>query len=37
MRLHLLAAAAALTLTLAACASGGGLHPNGTPIDPSSL
>ncbi|GAA0887372.1 efflux transporter outer membrane subunit [Rhodanobacter soli] len=37
MRLHLLAAAAALTLALAACASGGGLHPDGTPIDPSTL
>ena len=37
MRLHLLAAAAALTLALAACASSGGLHPGGTPIDPSTL
>ena len=37
MRLHLLAAATALTLALAACASSGGLHPDGTPIDPSSL
>jgi NodT family efflux transporter outer membrane factor (OMF) lipoprotein len=37
MRLHLLAAATALTLALAGCASSGGLHPDGTPIDPSSL
>jgi NodT family efflux transporter outer membrane factor (OMF) lipoprotein len=37
MRLHLLAAAAALTFVLAGCASSGGLHPDGTPIDPSSL
>jgi len=37
MRLHLLAAAAALTLALAGCASSGGLHPDGTPIDPSAL
>ncbi|KRE85915.1 multidrug RND transporter [Rhodanobacter sp. Soil772] len=37
MRLHLLAAAAALTLALAGCASSGGLHPNGTPIDPTTL
>jgi NodT family efflux transporter outer membrane factor (OMF) lipoprotein len=37
MRLHLLAAASALTLALAGCASSGGLHPDGTPIDPSSL
>ncbi|MGB3499778.1 MAG: multidrug RND transporter, partial [Rhodanobacter lindaniclasticus] len=37
MRLHLLAAASALTLALAACASSGGLHPNGVPIDPASL
>ena len=37
MRLHLLAAAAALTLALAGCASSGGLHPDGTPIDPSTL
>jgi len=37
MRLHLLAAAAALILALAGCASNGGLHPDGTPIDPSAL
>jgi NodT family efflux transporter outer membrane factor (OMF) lipoprotein len=37
MRLHFLAAAIALTLALAGCASSGGLHPDGTPIDPSSL
>ncbi len=37
MRLHLLAAATALTLALAGCASSGGLHPHGTPIDPSTL
>jgi len=37
MRLHLLAAAVGLTLALAGCASSGGLHPDGTPIDPSSL
>lgn len=37
MRLHHLAAATALTLALAACASSGGLHPNGAPIDPSTL
>lgn len=37
MRLHLLAAASALTLALAGCASSGGLHPDGTPIDPSTL
>lgn len=37
MRLHLLAAATTLTLALAGCASSGSLHPNGTPIDPSSL
>ncbi len=37
MRLHLLAAATALTLALAGCASSGGLHPDGTPIDPSTL
>lgn len=36
MRLHLLAAAIGLT-ALAGCASSGGLHPDGTPIDPSSL
>jgi len=37
MRLHHFAAATALTLVLAACASSGGLHPNGAPIDPSTL
>ncbi len=37
MRLHLLAAAAALTLALAGCTSSGGLHPDGTPIDPATL
>jgi len=37
MRLHLLAAATALTLALAGCASSGGQHPDGTPIDPSTL
>ena len=37
MRLHLLAAAAGLTLALAGCVSNGGLHPDGTPIDPSTL
>jgi NodT family efflux transporter outer membrane factor (OMF) lipoprotein len=37
MRLHLLAAATALTLALAGCASSGGLHPDGTPVDPSTL
>ncbi|WP_426701581.1 efflux transporter outer membrane subunit [Rhodanobacter sp. Col0626] len=37
MRLHLLAAATALTFALAGCASSGGLHPDGTAIDPSSL
>ena len=37
MRLHLLAAATALTLALAGCASSGGLHPDGTPTDPASL
>ncbi|MBA2077057.1 efflux transporter outer membrane subunit [Rhodanobacter sp. PCA2] len=37
MRLHPLAAAAGLSLALAGCASSGGLHPDGTPIDPSSL
>lgn len=37
MRLHLLAAAVGLTLALAGCASSGGLHPQGQPIDPSSL
>jgi NodT family efflux transporter outer membrane factor (OMF) lipoprotein len=37
MRLHLLAAATSLTLALAGCISSGGVHPDGTPIDPSSL
>jgi NodT family efflux transporter outer membrane factor (OMF) lipoprotein len=37
MRLHLLAAATALILALAGCASSGGLHPDGTSLDPSSL
>jgi NodT family efflux transporter outer membrane factor (OMF) lipoprotein len=37
MRLHLLAAAVGLSLALAGCASSGGLHPDGKPIDPSTL
>ena len=37
MRLHLLAAVSALTLALTACVSRGGLHPDGTSIDPASL
>ncbi|WP_266157541.1 efflux transporter outer membrane subunit [Dyella silvatica] len=37
MRLHLLAAAVGLTLALAGCASSGGLHPDGTPMDSASL
>lgn len=41
MRLHLFAAATAssllLALALAGCASSSGLHPEGTPTDPSSL
>jgi NodT family efflux transporter outer membrane factor (OMF) lipoprotein len=37
MRLHLTAAAVALTLALTGCVSSGGLHTDGTPIDPSSL
>jgi NodT family efflux transporter outer membrane factor (OMF) lipoprotein len=37
MRLHLLAAATALTLALAGCASSGGLHPDGTALDAASL
>ncbi len=37
MRLHLLAVMAALTLALAACASSGGLHPNGASIDLATL
>ncbi len=37
MRLHLLAAATALTLALAGCASSGGLQPDGKPLDASTL
>jgi NodT family efflux transporter outer membrane factor (OMF) lipoprotein len=37
MRLQLLAAATALTLVLAGCASSGGLHPEGKLLDPSAL
>jgi NodT family efflux transporter outer membrane factor (OMF) lipoprotein len=37
MRLHFLAAGIGLSLLLAGCASTGGLHPNGTLTDPSSL
>ncbi|MBM7124932.1 efflux transporter outer membrane subunit [Dyella flava] len=37
MRVHLLAAAVGMTLALAACASSGGLRPDGTPINPNSL
>ena len=37
MRLQTLAAAVVLTLALAGCATSGGLHPNGTLTDPSSL
>jgi NodT family efflux transporter outer membrane factor (OMF) lipoprotein len=37
MRLQLLAAATALTLVLAGCVSSGGLHPDGTLLDPSAL
>lgn len=37
MRLQLLAAATALTLALAGCASSGGLHPDGTLLDASTL
>ncbi|HZX70758.1 MAG TPA: efflux transporter outer membrane subunit [Rhodanobacter sp.] len=37
MRLHLLAAAAVLTLVLAGCASSGGLHPDATLTDPATL
>ncbi|RDS81404.1 efflux transporter outer membrane subunit [Dyella psychrodurans] len=37
MRLHILAAAVGLTFALAGCATSGGLHTNGTSIDPSSL
>lgn len=37
MRVHLIVASAGMTLALAGCASSGGLHPNGAPIDPHSL
>jgi NodT family efflux transporter outer membrane factor (OMF) lipoprotein len=37
MRLHILAAAVGLTFALAGCATSGGIHTNGTSIDPSSL
>jgi NodT family efflux transporter outer membrane factor (OMF) lipoprotein len=37
MRVHLIAAAVGMTLALAGCASSGGLHPDGAPIDPNSL
>ena len=37
MRLQFLTASAVLTLALAGCASRGGLHPDGMPVDPSSL
>jgi NodT family efflux transporter outer membrane factor (OMF) lipoprotein len=37
MRLHILAAAVGLTFALAGCATSGGLHTNGTSIDPSTL
>jgi NodT family efflux transporter outer membrane factor (OMF) lipoprotein len=37
MRLHILAAAVGLTFALAGCATSGGIHPDGTPTDPSSL
>ncbi|MGB5940084.1 MAG: multidrug RND transporter, partial [Rhodanobacter sp.] len=37
MRLHRLAAAAALTVALAGCVSSGGLHPDGSLTAPSSL
>jgi NodT family efflux transporter outer membrane factor (OMF) lipoprotein len=37
MRLHILAAAVGLTFALAGCASSGGIHPDGTLTDPSSL
>jgi len=37
MRLHLLAAATAITLALAGCASSGGLHPEGSLTDPATL
>lgn len=37
MRVHLFTAAVGMTLALAACASSGGLHPDGTPIHLDSL
>ncbi|RUL75260.1 efflux transporter outer membrane subunit [Dyella choica] len=37
MRLQILAAAVGLSFALAGCASSGGLHPNGTLTEPSSL
>jgi NodT family efflux transporter outer membrane factor (OMF) lipoprotein len=37
MRLHILAAAVGLAFALAGCATSGGIHPNGSSIDPSSL
>jgi NodT family efflux transporter outer membrane factor (OMF) lipoprotein len=37
MRIHLIAAAVGLTLALEGCASSGGLHPDGTPLNPDSL
>jgi NodT family efflux transporter outer membrane factor (OMF) lipoprotein len=37
MRLHLQAAAIGLTVALTGCASSGGLHPDGTLTDPSTL
>jgi NodT family efflux transporter outer membrane factor (OMF) lipoprotein len=37
MHVHLIAAAVGMTLALAGCASSGGLHPDGTPINPDSV
>jgi NodT family efflux transporter outer membrane factor (OMF) lipoprotein len=37
MHVHLIAAAVGVALALAGCASSGGLHPVGAPIDPNSL
>jgi NodT family efflux transporter outer membrane factor (OMF) lipoprotein len=37
MRLHLLAVSTGLALALAGCVSSGGLHPEGTTIDPAAL
>jgi NodT family efflux transporter outer membrane factor (OMF) lipoprotein len=37
MRVQLIAAAAGMALALAGCASTGGLHPDGAPINPNSL